>query len=135
MNKWFICLILCSLVSQKPLIYDFNARIISYNNYIIIKINGQGEKQIFGINYFANSYPSPDAIEINGIKQNSNNDYSYCLNETENFAKLEWNNQIDNCNCMFCYCSEIYEIDLSSFSNLYDVLWMYIINFIKFNNF
>ena len=54
-------------------------------------------------------------IYINGIKQPTIN-YSYYLNETDNFIDLIWNNSINNCRCMFYECQDITEIDLSNFN-------------------
>ena len=117
MDKWFLCLAIFSFVSYKPLMYEFNARIVSYNNYIIIKINGPDKKQIVGIRNSVGSYSIPDIIVINGKKQSSNSDYYYSLNKTENIVKLEWNDKLINCNYMFFDCSAIIEIDLYNFDS------------------
>ena len=53
-------------------------------------------------------------IYINGIKQPTIN-YSYYLNETDNFIDLIWNNSINYCGYMFYGCKDITEIDLSNF--------------------
>ena len=120
MNKWLIFVILFLVVQPMQSmrsIHDFNARILLHNNYIIIKITGQGKKKINGMNYYVDAYPLPDIIVINGEKQKSNSNYSYNLNKTENVIKLEWSNKIDNCNYMFYECFEITEIDLTNFDS------------------
>ena len=120
MNKWLIFVILFLVVQPMQSmrsIHDFNARILLHNNYIIIKITGQGKKKINGMNYYVDAYPLPDIIVINGEIQKSNSNYSYNLNKTENVIKLEWNNKIDNCNYMFYECFEITEIDLTNFDS------------------
>ena len=57
----------------------------------------------------------PNMIYINGIKQPIIN-YSYYLNETDNFVDLIWNNSINDCRHMFNGCKDITEIDLSNFN-------------------
>ena len=82
-----------------------------YSN-ITLKINGIGTKNVLGYDFSSNNYPN--MIYINGIKQ-PNITYNYNLNETNNFIELIWNNTINTCYHMFYECSDITEINLSSF--------------------
>ena len=93
------------------------------NSKITLKIKGIGSKNIL----FANNNPKysecsfgetyyPDEIYINGDRHNiiSNN---YYLNQTDNNIILIWNTPINYCECIFCGCSDITEIDLSFFDS------------------
>ena len=87
-----------------------------YNSYnITLKIKGTGNKQIFSshTDFFKSEY-YPNEVYINGNQQNDVS-HSYYLNQTDNFIKLIWYNLISSCDCMFYDCSDIIEIDFSSF--------------------
>ena len=68
----------------------------SFSSYIIIKINGTGNQQIYNDKNYYNSYiysyrhqipPPPNEIYINGIIQSNITNYCF-MNETENIIKL-----------------------------------------------
>ena len=96
-------------MNNKISLFDNN----SYN--ITLRIKGIGHKKIFSCdsNFPINSYP--DKVYINGYQQDNVN-YSYNLNQTNNFIELIWYNLISNCQNMFFQCSDITEIDLSNFN-------------------
>ena len=96
-------------VNNKISLFDNN----SYN--ITLRIKGIDHKKIFSCdsNFPINSYP--DKVYINGYQQDNVN-YSYNLNQTNNFIELIWYNLISNCQNMFFQCSDITEIDLSNFN-------------------
>ena len=105
---------------------------------IKIKIKGTGPQSIFdGSNYFK----LPDEIYLEkskiGIISNRIN-----LTKKETTIILRWNSTFQSCKQMFFFCSNITEIDLSSFNNpdLVDMTNMFIncksltsINFSSFN--
>ena len=85
-------------------------------SYIIFKVKGIGERNVFYNNtglFLNSSYP--DEIYINENKQDIVN-YSYYFNQTYNYVKFVWNNEIDNPSRMFLGCSDITEVDLSHFN-------------------
>ena len=85
-------------------------------SYIILKVKGIGERKVFNNNpgqFLNSSYP--DEIYINENKQDIVN-YSYYFNQTYNYVKFVWNNEIDNPSHMFTRCSDITEVDLSHFN-------------------
>ena len=84
---------------------------------ITLNIKGIGYKSIFFHNttFFAINY-YPDEVYINGDKQSEVN-FSYNFNQTNNFVELIWNSDINNCKYMFYGCSDITEIDLSNFNS------------------
>ena len=103
----FICQIKCNI---------FNSFYFQYSK-ITLKIKGIGESEIFGkgkykyfrsINYLKEIY-------INGIPQDEKA-FSYQFNQTYNFVELIWEDNIVNCSSMFFNCSNITEINLSSFN-------------------
>ena len=84
---------------------------------IYLKIKGNGKHYILGngadfnfegINFLKEVY-------INGNKQNTI-DYIYDFNQTDNYVKLIWDDNITNCNYMFYFCLNIIQIDLSHFN-------------------
>ena len=86
-------------------------------NYITLKINGTGLKNILTSKSDSTTFPKynyPNEIYINGVRQ-INISYQYYLNQTENEIKLIWNNRINNSAYMFYSCPDITEIDLSNF--------------------
>ena len=102
--------------------------LIEYKSYnITLKIKGTGIKKIFSsdIKEFKREY-YPTEVHINGRIQDDVN-YSYNLIETDNVIGLIWHDLINSCNCMFCGCSDITEIDLSNFnfSNLEYMISMF----------
>ena len=74
---------------------------------ITLKIKGIGYKKIF------NNY-NPNTIYINGIKQKQVN-YTYYLNQTDNFIELIWNNAIERTNSMFYNCISLTSINFNNF--------------------
>ena len=123
MNKWFIFLIVYLMIQQIFLTNNIYNKITLCDNYIKAKIIGPGNKKIYGDYHNLPSwlYPfrPPDVIYINGEMKYYEGESSsyYDLNENENEIKLEWSNEIDNCNGMFLYCDDIKEIDLSNFNS------------------
>ena len=110
----FILLHLISLISQIGL--KFIIFPLQFSN-ITLKIKGIGYKNILGEYSDSKPFESiyyPNEVYINGIKQNIVN-YSYYLNLTDNYIELIWFNNINNCRCMFRYCSDITQIDMSNF--------------------
>ena len=89
----------------------------SRNSKITLKIKGIGVSTVFGneTNYNFNSSNFPNKININGKNQDTI-EYKYYFNQTENIVELIWDNNINNCSCMFRKCSNITEIDLSNFN-------------------
>ena len=86
---------------------------------ITLKIKGAGNKNILGAEnndkqlHFDRRY-YPNEIYINGKLKNIIN-YSYTLNQNDNYIELIWNNSINNCRNMFRNCKDITEIDFSEF--------------------
>ena len=80
---------------------------------VTLKINGIGEKRVFGSDLNYQDYPK--IIYINEIKQNRIT-YTYNLNETDNFVELIWDKSISTCYHMFYECVDITEINLSNFN-------------------
>ena len=81
-----------------------------YSSKITLKIKGIGNYTIFGgnINYLKEVY-------INRNKEESIKNYYY-FNRTNNFVELILDDNINNCDFMFCGCSNITEINLSNFN-------------------
>ena len=107
-----------------------NLIILSNNNKysnITLKIKGNGYNNIFTNGTMCsptfNSQNYPNEIYINGKKQNNIN-YYYYFNDTDNYIELIWNNNINNCGCMFYDCINITEINLSHFDTS-QVTYMY----------
>lgn len=131
-NISFILIIILDLFVK---IFPGDKLLLIKNTYssITLKVKGIGYKKIF------NNY-NPNTIYINGIKQKQVN-YTYYLNQTDNFIELIWNNAIERTNSMFYNCTNITEIDLSNFdtSKLKCTYFMFYnctsLTSINFNNF
>ena len=117
--KFFIMINLFVQILSNKEIYSFK-----FSSFIILKINGTGNKYIFSPNF--NSQLYPNEVYINGERQNNVNN-NYDLNQTNNFIKLVWNNNINSCRQMFYGCSDINEIILSNFnsSQVIDIIQMF----------
>ena len=97
-------------------------QILSHNNIrvkfqfssIKLKIKGTGVKDIFSSKPNYNTKYYPNEITINGNKTDIIKS-SYYLEQQINTVELIWNNTIDNCEHIFCLCTDITEIDLSNF--------------------
>ena len=91
-------------------------------NVITLKIKRTRNGKIFysgDSNYqqcHDNNYKNlvPDMVEINGINQTKISP-NYSFQETENTVKLIWKKNLEHLYCLFFYCSDIIEIDLSNF--------------------
>ena len=97
-----------------PIVISNNNIESNFSN-ITLKVNGIGDKYI--LDYYGNKFPRknyPNIIYINGENKTTITNHYY-FNQTDNFVQLIWYNNIDNCYCMFYYCSDITEIDLSNF--------------------
>ena len=84
---------------------------------IILKIKGTGENMLFGkrgYKYFQ-SIDNLKSVYINGILKNEK-DFKYDFSQENNIVELIWDDNIVNCSCMFAFCSNITEIDLSHFN-------------------
>ena len=97
----------------------FNSDIVLNSSNITLKIKGIGYKNIFGFvkSNSAYTFPSsyyPDIIYINNEQKEVN--YSYYLNEEDNFIELIWDKDVKSCKSMFRK-TEIYELDLSNFDS------------------
>ena len=82
---------------------------------IIIKIRGEGNKNIFTPFEGFNSELYPDNIYINDDEKLNEINNQYFLDEEENIIKLTWTNNINNINYLFMDCYDIREIDMSDF--------------------
>ena len=87
-----------------------------YFNYSIITliIKGESKRTSLG-NILSNMFEGINYLQkvtINGNIQDISNEYYF--NETDNFIKLIWYNNISNCNYMFSECKKIVEINLSN---------------------
>ena len=105
-NTYVILMIFYNLIGTNNNMIDFN-----FSN-ITLKIKGPGYQNILYSNF--HSYKFPNIIYING-NQNYTITNRYYFNEINNIVDLIWNEPIDNCAYMFCNCSNITEIDLSTF--------------------
>ena len=105
---------------------------INYNlNYITLKINGTGNKNVFHRNTEIDRFNElhfPDIIYINDEIQNEIK-YQYNFEQTENNVTLIWNRTIDICAYMFILCPDIIEIDLSNFNASQVVTMTYMFGF------
>ena len=84
---------------------------------IILKIKGTGENMLFGkrgYKYFQ-SIDNLKSVYINGILKNEKV-FKYDFSQENNIVELIWDDNIVNCSCMFAFCSNITEIDLSHFN-------------------
>ena len=86
---------------------------------ISIIIKGSGEQSIFyGGGSCSNTvtiFSPPNHVYINSFIQTDVRD-KYVLNETINYVKLEWDDIINNCNCLFRDCTSIINVDFSDFN-------------------
>ena len=88
-------------------------KIYSLSSNITIKIQGIDIQSIFYGS--GGSFPLPNEIYINDIKQNDIKD-KYNFNKYLNIVKLVWSSTFSQCNYLFKDCSNIIEIDFSQFS-------------------
>ena len=118
-SDFFLCvLIFCSVFKCK------GSMLNSKYSYIDLIIKGGGKNYIL----YETGQPTcpnvtlPNEIYINGINQ-TNIDYKYTFNESENIVKLVWYNNLGNLACMFHRCSKIKKIDFSHFnsSSVYNI--------------
>ena len=116
-------IILINLVIKTLQSNHLNSRFINFSK-ITLKINGIGTKNIFSSSFNSNNYPKE--VYINGNKTNTVTPSNY-LNQDNNIIELIWNNDINDCQCMFYSCSDIIEIDLSEFytSQVTHMGWMF----------
>ena len=132
----FVFLILFQIILELNLLFPKG---VSNLCEIKIKIKGTGLQYILG--RFSNFKSLPDDIYLGDSKIDT---ISNCINltENENTIILRWNSTFQSCQGMFSSCSNITEIDFSSFNNpdLVDLKEMFIncksltsINFGKFN--
>ena len=118
-SNFFLCvLIFCSVFKCK------GSMLNSKYSYIDLIIEGGGENNIL-YEKGQRTCPTvtlPNEIYINGINQ-TNIDYKYYFNESENIVKLVWYNNLGNLACMFHRCSKIKKIDFSHFnsSSVYNI--------------
>ena len=78
----------------------WNGRILFCDNY-------------YGCEYY---YTIPNKIKINnGAEENYSDEVTYDLNEEENTVEFIWENDVENCGCLFSGCESITEIDFSNF--------------------
>ena len=84
-----------------------------HSSYITLKVKGTGYRQVFcqKLSDFDTVY-YPNEIYINDEKQDSIN-HSYLFNQTYNYVKLIWYNNINSTALMFSECTDIKEIDRS----------------------
>ena len=87
-----------------------------HSSKIILKIEGNGTKNVFNSDGRYNATYYPDEVYINGNKENMVNS-TYYLNQINNIVELIWNKTINICNDMFHDCYDITEIDLSNFNS------------------
>ena len=91
-----------------------NNNMIQYKfSNITLKIQGPGFSDVLDPEFINRYYP-PHIIFINGNK-NTTITSRYYFDKINNTVKLVWNNSIVNTAIMFRFCSNITEIDLSSF--------------------
>ena len=84
---------------------------------ISLRIKGIGTKTLLSnsVTYTFKGLNFIKQIYINGNIQ-SKVEYSYYFNQTDNFVKLIFEDDINNCEFMFYRCTEITEINLSNFN-------------------
>ena len=93
--------------SRKVNIHEIN----SYFSSIILNISKSGYHKIFN-----EDCKIPDEIYINGVSQENKENY-YLFNKEDNFIKLIWYNNIEDCDGIFNECCNITYIDLSEFNS------------------
>ena len=84
--------------------------IFNSTSKILLTINGTGNQSILSnkaLNYI------PDNILVNNKFQKNKDKYVYNLTEQINNITITWNNQINDCSCMFYGLNNIQKIDLS----------------------
>ena len=89
---------------------------IEYISKIKLKIKGIGYKYVFCPAQDFNINYHPDKVYINGLLQDSVNNF-YLFNQSENDVDLVWYNKIDDSEFMFASCIDITEIDFSEFNS------------------
>ena len=113
-------------------------------NIITLKINKKGNISIFYSGEKSNSECNyndyerivPDMVKINGINQTKIS-AKYYFNTTENIVELMWKNNLENIGCLFYYCTDIIELDLSKFNTTQVISMNYMFyecNSLKFLN-
>ena len=116
-NKYCFTIIIIFLIFHN-FSYQFELgfkqrKIYSLSSNITIKIQGIDIQSIFYGS--GGSFPLPNEIYINDIKQNDIKD-KYNFNKYLNIVKLVWLSTFSQCNYLFKDCSNIIEIDFSQFS-------------------
>ena len=71
-----------------------------HSSKIILKIEGNGTKNVFSSDGEYNATYYPDEVYINGNKENIVNS-TYNLNQSNNIVELNWNKNINNCSHIF----------------------------------
>ena len=110
--KFMIMNIYCKI--KRNILFDlFNPL---YSSTIKLKIKGIGNSYLFG-NEVGNNFTGIKylkEVKINGNVQDTIK-YIYNFNQKDNLVELLFDDNINNCSCMFRKCSNITEIDLSNF--------------------
>ena len=108
--------LLCLITTQFLLEIDLlSAKIVSKICEIKLKIVGTGTQRIL-YSAFGNIGGFPNEVYI-GEEKINNIKFSINLTKKENIIKLRWNSRFLSCQKMFYGCSNITEIDFSSFNN------------------
>ena len=106
-------LILCFIISSHSF-KDIKKSIFFNDSFITLKIKQKGNMSVYYSRGCTSPAPFPDEIYINEVRQNQVQSYYY-FNDTKNIIKLLWKDSIEFAACMFLYCSNITEINLSNF--------------------
>ena len=101
---------------------------------IKLKIKGIGNSYLFG-NEVGNNFTGIKylkEVKINGNVQDTIK-YIYHFKQKDNLVELLFDDNINNCSCMFRKCSNITEIDLSNFKTCESyVFFLLFFNFIRY---
>jgi len=118
-------LILCFIISSHSF-KDIKKSIFFNDSFIILKIKQKGNMKVYYSGGCTPSPPFPNEVYINDVKQNQIQSYYY-FNDTKNIIKLLWKDSIEFAACMFLYCSNITEINLSNFdtSKITNMVYMF----------
>ena len=133
--SFYILIFLC-LTCFNSFVKCTKRRIISGFSYIMVKINVTGYVQIISEGFT----PFPDEVNINGNIMNDKK-YAYYFNNSANFIKLTWNDELESTSSMFSGCSNITEINFTNFdsSQVIDMSNMFgccsSLSYIDFTNF